>query len=228
MNRPTTKRLTRKDIRQPDRFIDFMAKSGRFLKEQKKLVAGLVIVVAALWGWSLYQQRENETAAGKYFQALALYRTGNYREAVPALTQLSAHRRSIYGRMALLHLAHSQTALGQDATAAETLKEFIRRNDREPGLRQIGYVNLGYIQEKSGKCVEALVSFAEAQKLEGSLKDEATLGQARCNAQSGKPKIAIDFYRQYLSTHPASGRNGEISLKIQELEAAITPAKNGK
>jgi predicted negative regulator of RcsB-dependent stress response len=223
MDSPSSKRLTRKDIRQPDRFIDLMGKSGRFLAQKKKLVcgvvAGLLVIFAGLWGWSFYQQRESQIAAGQYFPALELYRTGNYREAATALAQVAAHRRTIYGRIALLHLAHVQVALGEYPKAVETLQEFLRRQSKDPWLRQIGLVNLGYVQEISGRCPEALAAYAEAQKLEGSLKDEATLGEARCGAQSGKPKIALDSYRRYLSTHPISERDGEISLKVQELEA---------
>jgi hypothetical protein len=62
MDRPLTKRLTRKDIRQPDLFMDFMGQSARFLAQKKKLVAGIVagilVILAACWGLNLYQQRE--------------------------------------------------------------------------------------------------------------------------------------------------------------------------
>lgn len=226
---PSTKRLTRRDIRRPDRFIDLMGRSVRFLSEKKNFVAGILtgilVISAGLWGWSLYQERENQAAAEKYFPALELYNEGKHREAATALEQVASHRRSLYGRLALLHLAHSHVALTEYPKAVEALREFLRRDNKEPWLRQVGLVNLGYVQEISGQCGEALATYTQAQNLEGSLKDEALLGQARCAAESGKSKMALDSYRQYLSTNPGSERSGEVSLRLQELEGiAAQPA----
>jgi hypothetical protein len=101
------------------------------------------------------------------------------------------------------------------------LEEFLDRESNRSWLRQAGLVNLGYVKEISGQCEEALASYTEAEKLDGSLKNEAILGQARCSEQSGKSKMALDAYRKYLYGNPASDRNGEISVRVQELEAAL-------
>jgi len=209
--------------------MDFMGRSARFLTQRKNLIggilAGVLVISGGLWAWSFYQERENQAAAEKYFPALTLYNEGKHREAATALAQVASHRRSLYGRLALLHLAHSHVALAEYPKAVEALREFLRRDNKEPWLRQVGLVNLAYVQEISGQCGEALSSYSQAQNLEGSLRDEALLGRARCAAASGQPKIALDSYRQYLSTNPGSERNGEISLRLRELEGeAAQPA----
>jgi len=70
--------------------------------------------------------------------------------------------------------------------------------------------------------------FAEAEKIAGPFKDDALLGKARCSLQIQDPKGALASYRQYLTNYPGSERSGEISLRIQEVEAKIGPGSTGK
>jgi len=142
-----------------------------------------------------------------------------------AFEQLESYRSSTYSRLGLFYQGNSYIALNDPPKAATALAEYLRREKREPLLRQLGFLSLGYVHEKAGKHREAARSFAEAEKLPGPLKEEALLAKARSSTQSGDLKDALTSYQEFLKKFPASERAAEISLRIQELEAKLVVKK---
>ncbi|MFQ5853609.1 MAG: tetratricopeptide repeat protein [Candidatus Binatia bacterium] len=219
------KRITRKDLRQPDQFITLTSRFFRFFQEQRtKILLTLALVIAlflTLWGWDLYRKRQNRLAAQQYSQALAAYHKGQYKDALVQLERLKTYRSSTYGNLALLYRAHSHIALKRPSEAVPILREFLAKERKNPYLRQLALLTLGYAYEMHGQCQEAADAFNQARALAGPLQDDALLGNARCSAQSGNLNQALNSYRDYLSTYPASERGTEISLRMQETEARM-------
>ena len=54
------------------------------------------------------------------------------------------------------------------------------------------------------------------------------LGKDRSRLKKSDLQEALNSYRQYLKNYPGSERSGEISLRIQEVEAKIGPGSSGK
>ncbi|HEY3304355.1 MAG TPA: tetratricopeptide repeat protein [Candidatus Binatia bacterium] len=181
----------------------------------------LVVIVAALVGWDFYSSRQNRLAAEEYARAVNLYHDAKYKEALEALKRLEIYKSSFYSRLGLLYTANTQAALQDVSKAAEALRQLLAKEQREPFVRQTAYVSLGYTQEESGQCQEAIFSFAEAEKIAGPLKADASLGKARCSALTGNLKEALASYRAYIRDNPSSDRVNAITLRIQELEAKI-------
>lgn len=229
---PSPKKFTRKDIRRPDQFIIFTRDLFHFFRNHRTTVlassALVIVAILILWGWDLYRGRQNRLAAEEYTRGLALYHNGKYREALEALAQVSKYPASTYSRFGLLYQANSYIALKEPAKAAALLKEFLARERKNPFLRQLAFLTLANTQETAGQCKDASASFREAEKLPGPFKEEALLGQARCSAQNHDFKEALSSYRQYLSNYPGSDRTGEISLRIQEIEALAKEAPRAK
>ena len=181
----------------------------------------LIVVVGALVGWDFYSSRQNRLAAEEYARAVNLYHDGKYKEALEALKRLEVYQSSPYGRLGLLYTANTQAALQDTAKAAEALRQLLAKEPREPIVRQTAYVSLGYMQEQAGQCQEAISSFAEAEKIAGPLKADASLGKARCGALTGNLKEALASYRAYIRDNPSSDRVNAVAIRIQELEAKI-------
>lgn len=228
----SSKRVTRKDIRQPDRFIVLTGKLAHSFAEHRTVFLtslGLVIALfLSLWGWDLYSSRQDRLAAQDYSRALTLYHNGNFRQALDTLAQVDFYGSSTYNHLSLLYQANSYIALKQPAKALEILRESAGKEAKEPFLGQLSFLTLGYIQEKSGQCQEAEKSFSEAEKLMGPFTEMALLGKARCSAKNGDFKEALNLYREYLSSYPGSEREVEISLRIQELEPKIKESPSGR
>lgn len=229
--RTATRRLTRKDIRQPDRFVVLIRRVAAVVKEnQTALIAGVaafVFVVVALVGWSLYRGRQNRLAAEEYARAVDLYHDGKYKEALDALARLEVYSSTYYSRMGLLYAANAQSALQNSNAAVESLRRLLDREKKDSLLRQSAYVSLGYTQEQRGQWTDAAQSYAEAEKIAGPLKSDAELGKARSNAQAGNAKEAIASYKKFLADNPDSERASEITVRVQELESktGAAPAK---
>lgn len=226
------KRITRKDIRRPDRFVTLIRTLFDLFAEHRipaLLSLTLVLVLLlGLWGWDFYKGRQNRIASQEYSRALSLYHQGKYRESLHAFAPVVTYRQSRYSALALLYQANSYIALKEPAKAVETVQEFLRKERGEPFLRQLAFLTLGHAQETAGQCKAAVASFAEAAKLDGALKEEALLSKARCSAQNRDFIEALSAYREYLSSYPSSDRIGEISLRIQEIEARSGGAVRGK
>jgi len=227
-----SKRLSRRDIRRPDQFVTLTGRFFHFVTHYRThfiaAAAAIIIILLGLWGWEAYGARQNRLAAREYGSALGLYHEGRYLQAVEAFVRLRSYSASPYSRLAILYQAKSYLALENPVKAAATLEELLQRERKETLLRQIGLLTLASLQERTGRCKEAVSRFAEAEKIAGPFKDDALLGKARCSLQNQDPKGALDSYRQYLTSYPGGDRVSEVSLKIQEIEAKIGPGSSGK
>ena len=226
------KRITRKDLRRPDQFVTLTGKLLVLFRQHKTAsFAASAVVIAVfltLWGLDLYLSRQNRLGAQEYSHALALYHSGKHREALGALSRVGVYRYSVYSRLALLYQANSYIALKEPTKAVPILQQLLNKEKKDPFLRQLAFLTLGYAQERAGRCQESIQSFAAAEKLAGPFKEDAILGKGRCAAQNRDLKEALSSYRQYLASYPGSEKSAEIALRIQELEANLKDSNPGK
>lgn len=219
------KRITRKDIRRPDQFVTLTGEILHFLAQNKTAaiaaLALILLVLLGLWGWDSYRQRQNRLAAMEYSRAMGLYRSSKYTEAIDAFVQVKGYNSSPYSGFSLLYQANSYMAAGDPAKAAAAIEELLRKERKDTFVRQLGLLTLASFQERTGRCKEAVGNFAAAESIAGPFKDEALLGKARCSIQNQDLKEALNSYRQYLTSFPASERVNEITLRVQEIEGKI-------
>jgi tetratricopeptide (TPR) repeat protein len=221
--RTASRRITRKDIRRPDQFVTlvrrFIAMSATHRPALTVSAAIVVVVFVLLLGWDFYRSRQNRLASEEYARAVDLYHGGKYKEALEALNRLEIYRASFYSRLGLLYSANTQAALQDTTKAVDTLQRLLAKERKEPMVRQAAYMSLAYAQEQRGQFQEAAASFAEAEKIPGAQKSDATLGKARSSRLAGNWKEAAASYRKFLTDNPDSDRASEIAVRIQELEA---------
>lgn len=220
------KKISRRDIRKPDKFVTITREVLHFLSQYKTAaiaaLALILVVLLGLWGWDSYRQRQNRIAGQEYNRALNLYRSGRYTQAIDAFAQVRGYGSSPYSRFSLLYQANSYIAAGDSARANAALQEFLQKERKDTFLRQLGLMTLASFQERTGRCKEAVANFAAAEGIvAGPFKDEALLGKGRCSLQNQDLKEALNSYRQYLISYPASERAAEIALRVQEIEGKI-------
>lgn len=226
------KRITRKDLRQPDQFITLTSRFFRYFEEHRTrilLILGLGIGLSlAIWGWNLYRAQQERLASEEYSVALRAFHNGQYETALDLLERLRAYPRSNFSRLALLYRAHSHIALKRPSEAVPVLEELLSREGKGSYLRQAALLTLGHAHEMAARCADAVNAFDQAAKLEGPLQEDALLAKARCSAQSGDLTGALNAYRDYLSRYPGSGRFTEISLRVQEIEGKLKGVSESK
>lgn len=226
------KRISRKDLRQPDQFITLTRKLLDLLRRHRApFLASLALVILAalgLWGWDLYVSRHNRLAGQEYARGLALFHNRKYLDASQTFARAAAYRWSTYRRLGLLYQANSHIALQEFGKALPPLKELLHQARSDPFLRQVALLSLAYAHERSGQWRDAAASFAEAAKTQGPFQEEALLGKARSSLQAGDLKEALASYQQHLSAFQPSERSSETGLQIQVLEARIREGSGGK
>jgi len=228
----TSRRLTRKELRQPDWFQTVTEDAFEFYQRQRFAVyLGLAVVILLLlgiWGWGVFKERQDSMAAQEFGQAMTQYHAGKYREAIAGLEKVQTHRWSRYGNLAHLYEANSYLALNDFTKATTATQRFIVGTDQNSLLRQIGLLTLADIEERQSQCKEAIKNYTEAAKIKGAFTDRAILGEARCAVQLGDVKGGIAAYRQLLKDQGESPLGSFVRFQISELESKIAAQPIGK
>lgn len=176
------KRILRKDIRQPDRFMVLLGRCNDFIKANRDrligLAAAVVVVLGAVFGWQYYRDYQRDLALQNYNKGLREYQEERYEAALESFRSLRARGEAPYDVLANLYIANSYVALDQPGKAVETLGGEVSA-ERDGFLNQVTLVTLGLAQEMNGSCEEAMQSLSRALDHQGPLRQEAMLGKAR-------------------------------------------------
>jgi predicted negative regulator of RcsB-dependent stress response len=222
-----SRRISRKELRQPDWFQVATENAIEYYSAHKALVfsagAAVVVVLAIIFGWQAFKASQDAEASQEFGNALTLYQTEKYREAIPAFEKVKSYRWSKYSVLAHLYLAHSYIATKELDKALSEAQRSLTATKPNTLYRQIAYFTLASIEEQKNQCQAAIEHYNEAQKIDGALQTSAALGKARCAEQSGDIKTAIAAYREMVKDNPGS----PYALKILELEAKVGQAAVG-
>ncbi|HWO40729.1 MAG TPA: tetratricopeptide repeat protein [Candidatus Eisenbacteria bacterium] len=235
---PATRRLSRKEIRQPDKFITLTRSLYEGIRVRRlaalAVAAVIALAVAAVLGWQLYIGRQNALAAKEFNRGVALFRGQEYKAAIEAFDKASAYRWSDFYGLALLYETNSYLALNDLDQAIETGRSALRSAPDDPLVRQGLLLALAHAEERKGLCPEAVQHYTEAEKIRyrdanvsGPFQERALLGRARCSAQLGDFKGAIGAYREYLK-QSGTDQSGYVSARIAELEAKLAAEPTAK
>jgi predicted negative regulator of RcsB-dependent stress response len=220
----TSKRFSRKELRQPDWFqVTSDNAFDQFARHRTKIIAalaGLIVIALIIAGWQLFKSRHNATASKEFGSALSLYHAEKYRQAIPEFQKVQGYRWSRYAALAYLYEANSYLGVGEPAKAVAPAERFLSATGPDTLYRQIGAMTLAAVDERQNHCKQALSRYAEAEKIKGALQQEARLGKARCAEKVGDYQGAISSYRDFLKEDQES----LISVRLAELEAKTKSA----
>lgn len=221
-----SRKITRKELRQPDRFQVASEKALEYFQSHKNLVFAvvgvLVLIGLGILGWQLFKERQNDAAALEFTDATALYQAEKYREALTAFEKVQSYRWSRYAGLAHLYQANSHIALGELDKALSSGQRAVTASQSNTLYRQLALMALANAAEQKNDCRQAIESYNEARKITAAQQDEALLGKARCLEKTGDAAGALAAYKEYVKDQPTS----ILSAKVAELEnkAPVKPA----
>jgi hypothetical protein len=214
-----SRKLSRKELRQPDWFQVASENALELFTRHKHLVYAAVVAVlvfgAVFWGWQIFKERQNVAASQEFSKAMALYQSERYREAIPAFEAVKEYRWSRYAVLAHLYLANSYLATNDMEKAVTEAQRSLAATRPNSLYRQIALVALGTAEEQKQECKSAIEHYTQAQAIFGALQGRAVLGKARCAEQLGDTQTAIAAYKEFLKENPGS----PLAIKVAELEA---------
>jgi len=228
----TSRRLSRKELRQPDWFQTVTENAFEFYYRQRVAVylgiAVVILLLLGIWGWTVFKERQDSMAAQEFGQAMSQYHAGKYREAVAGLGKVQNYRWSRYSNLAHLYEANAYLALNDFTKATNAAQRFIVGTDQNSLMRQIGLLTLADVEERQSQCKEAIKNYSEAGKIKAAFTDRAFLGEARCAVQMDDVKGGLAAYRQLLKDQPESTLASYVRFQISELESKIAAQPAGK
>lgn len=215
-----SKRIRRKDLRQPDWFQENSELAIDYFENHKGVVFGAVgaaiVIVVVLWSWQSFKEKQNIAAAQEFTKAVEFYQNAKYPEALSAFEKVQTYHWSGYAGLAHLYEANIHLAKSDLDKALNSAQRAVTATAPNTLYRQLALMALASAEERQNQCKKAIEHFAEAQKITGALEGSALLGKARCAEQLGDKAMMIATYKEYLKDNPGSS----LALKLAELEAA--------
>ena len=219
-----SKRITRKELRQPDWFQVNSEKAIDYFESHKGIVFGaigaVILILVIMWSWQSFKDRQNITAAQEYTKAVELYQSAKFSEALGAFEKVQSYRWSRYAGLAHLYQANIHLAKSDLDKALNSAQRAVTATRPNTLYRQLALMALASAQERQNQCKTAIEHFSEAHKIAGALQSSALLGKARCAEQLGDKVMMIATYKEYLKDNPGS----PLALKLAELEVANASA----
>jgi len=215
-----SKKITRKELRQPDWFQVASEKAIEFVEVRKAQVisatVGVLLVLVGIWIWQYYKENQNIAAGLEFTKAVESFQAAKYTEAINSFEKVQGYRWSRYAGLAHLYQANIYLAMSNLDKALNSAQRALSATSPNSLYRQLALIALGSAEERKNQCKNAIEHFVEAQKIAGPLQNDATLGKARCAEQLGDRPMVIASYKEFLKDNPGSS----IALKLAELEAA--------
>ncbi|HXF76916.1 MAG TPA: tetratricopeptide repeat protein, partial [Methylomirabilota bacterium] len=211
-----SRRISRKELRQPDWFQVATENALEYYAAHRGLVVAagcaLVLVLAMIWGWQAFKEKQNVAASKEFATALALYQSERFRDAIPAFERVKAYRWSRYSVLAHLYLANSYLATSELEKALSEAQRSLTATRPKTLYRQIALYTLATVEERNNQCRAAIDHYDQAQKIPEAFQPNAALGKARCAEQLGDLKTALAAYQDFLKENPSS----PYALKVAE------------
>lgn len=241
----TTKRITRKEIKQPDEFITFSARAIEFaLAHRREIIIGVASVLALcllIWAVSAYSNKKEAQASRLLAQAQALLQPispeAQAGQSVPAEGQADPekaaqalvllqdvaenYKRTEAGKVAQILLGQRYYEEGNYDAAIDTYGAFLKKA-KKPELKAMAREGLAYAHEAKDDFSQAAICYEKLSKSSlTNVQGWAYLGLARCYERLGEIQKATDAYRTLLSEHPQHPKAEEARANLARLTQSL-------
>lgn len=248
----TTKRITRKEIKQPDEFITFSARAIEFAHAHtREIIIGIASVLALsllIWAVSAYSNKRAARASRLLAQAQALLHPISpevQEQPVPAEAQADpeaearalvllqdlaeSYKRTEAGRVARILLGQRYYEEGDFDAAIDTYEAFLKKANRKPELKAMALEGLAYAHEAKEDFAQAAICYEQLSKSPlTNAQGWACLGMARCYERLGEIQKATDAYRALLADHPQHPKAEEARANIARLTQSLDEEPPGE
>lgn len=214
------RRLSRKEIKQPDQFVSSSVRVIAWTKDHTTYILygglGVIVIVGLVIGWAIWQKQQRQQAEVLLYEAVKGLNSADKLVRKPASDQAIGHFQNITqhysstpaAALAYWYLGHLHFEQGNytAALAAYEQARHLLPTDRGRLLPALVRLNIGYTQEITGAYNDAIASFETVlQSSVDWLHGEAFLGIGRCYEQTGATDKALDIYGRALSNAAVNG-----------------------
>jgi predicted negative regulator of RcsB-dependent stress response len=226
------RKITRKELKQPDEFVSLLESAQEFFFNNLRQVIISSIVVLAVGavalGTYLYESHRDRIAAQQFYTALSALNAKEYNTAAQDFSKLAeAEPGRHLGRLARFYLASAYMGQNDLPHARDALIAFLGE-EHDPLYLSLARTSLAVVFERMGDFAKAANAYRQAAVVPGPEQVRAELGVARMLVRQGDKQGAIGAYRQFLAVHPYSEQRQEVLESLAMLgapAAAPSPEK---
>jgi tetratricopeptide (TPR) repeat protein len=242
----TTKKISRKELKQPDEFVSFSVRAIEYAQgHSREIIIGIASVVVLsllIWAWTAYAEKKEVAASRLVAQAQSLLKPsspGGVAEQAgidPSARDPEAEGRAReiledvvdnYGRtsacpVARILLGQIYYDKGDYDKAIVTYEEVLKGKNRKPELTALAWEGLAYAHEAKEDFTEALGCYQELAKMPlTNIQGWAYMGVARCYEKLQEYEKALDAYRTLLVEQPQHPRAPEARATIARISQSL-------
>jgi len=219
------KRLTRKQIKQPDEFLSFSYHAWEWIEAHLSrilaMVGAAVVLVAVAWTWSYFAQEAAKVHTLALTRAIDIYnqpvveleageasvsddgiprfktRRAKLQAAEKAFAAVAGEGDGV-GTVAMLLRAGTLLDQGEYGAAVKAYDTFIKKND-DPRFEVLALEGLGYAHEAAKSYDQAIKAFRRIPPEDGQkVSYRAMYHEARILGKQGKKKEAVALFRKVM------------------------------
>jgi hypothetical protein len=211
-------RIRRKDLRQPDEFIEVTGRAWQWLLANRRGVsilagAALALLIGAV-GVREFRDARARGAAETFRKAATLLAEGEDAAAVQVLEEVKPV--GAYGALAELYRGYAALQANDPAKAGAVFVSVAERVELPAYLRQEALYNLAFAESLQGKNAEALERYRAAADLPGPFGVDALLNAGALSSAAGRVDVAREFYERAVSDAQVDGEAQEDLRRVAE------------
>ena len=220
------RRITKKQLREPDEFITVGAKAMQYATTHLTYIGlGVLLlaaIIVALVLWRQHQAASEDMAFTLLGRGITLYQQEEKREeALPVFTELiNDYPRTTGGEVALLYRGRNSMLQGDYDQAIADFTLFLKRSS-QPFLRVIALNALGNSYSAKGEYRQAIDNFQQVLASGDEwLKPYVLLQMGMCWEKLEEIKKAADAYQESLDLSPPPPWGTLARLRLKQLGGA--------
>jgi tetratricopeptide (TPR) repeat protein len=242
----TAKKVSRKELKQPDEFLSFSARAIEYAQlHSRELMIGIASIVVLslfIWAWTVYKEKKEATASQLVAQAQSLWKpsfpgeaTGQAGIAPPRKDPeaenrareiledvIDNYRRTSACPVARILLGQIYYENGEYDKAIATYEDFLKSGSQKPELTALAWEGLAYSYEAKEDFTKALGSYEELTQMPlTNVQGWAYLGLARCYERLQEYEKALDAYRTLLASQPQHPKAPEAKAAISRITHSL-------
>jgi tetratricopeptide (TPR) repeat protein len=235
----TAKKISRKELKEPDEFITFWARAVEFAQLHSLRivigVASVLVVLLLIWAGAAYSEKREAQAARLLAQAQALLQPtspedqqrqddpqakGRGLEILVDLVENYERTKACGVARILLGQGYYEQEKYDEAIAV--YDAFLKKKEPVPKLTAMAWEGLAYSHEAKQDYRQAVICYEKLSQMAlSNVHPWAYMGMARCYEKLGKPEKAIDAYRALLADHANHSKAPEAKASIARIAQSV-------
>lgn len=228
------KRITKKQLKEPDEFITLSERAFIFIREHSKKMAGagiaLLVLIVAVVLMQIWEKKKEAEAARSYGVASEMYErsvvqeregsTQDYKEVLAKYDEIiTKFPKTSAGEWSLLYKGNILFKQGNFDEAIKSYTVFLDQSGKERLFRYFAWGGLGHAYEGKKDFAKALEAYQKALEFgEGFQLADSNLNIGYCYEKLGKTKEALDSFKAFLNSGQKSFLTNAILRKVSILE----------